>query len=338
MDIEKIKELIIGHFEGNLTGVEKRELVQWLKASDENRKVFAEMADYWGIAHLPYFASHIDADLHENFGMSLNQRQELSQKRFSLFLHWKRLAVAILVLLAVSGLSYYSGYSSQDWTDEVVCFETVVPLGARSKVVLPDQSVVWVNAGSSLRYDKNFLKEKREVYLKGEAFFEVTPDSLKPFVVKSEELAVKVLGTSFNIRTYEDEEEVDVVLLSGKVDVYMNRPVVLKHPVHLNPNEQLTYEKGSEKVFKREVEAADICAWVTGEMKFTKAPFSSLIKELERKYNVKLKVETSALLQEQYTGSFTSEHTIYDILHEINIDGKYEWKQNGNEFTIHDRM
>lgn len=68
MDIEKIKELIIGHFEGNLTGVEKRELVQWLKASDENRKVFAEMADYWGIAHLPYFASHIDADLHEISG------------------------------------------------------------------------------------------------------------------------------------------------------------------------------------------------------------------------------------------------------------------------------
>ncbi len=84
---------------------------------------------------------------------------------------------------------------------------------------LSDGSVVWLNAGSSLSYNKDFSDKFREVYLKGEAYFEVTPDSLKPFVVKSESLNVKVLGTTFNVRTYEDENLVNVVLRTGRVDV-----------------------------------------------------------------------------------------------------------------------
>ena len=218
---------------------------------------------------------------------------------------------------------------------ENICFETSAPLGARSKVSLSDGSVIWLNAGSSLSYNKDFSDKFREVYLKGEAYFEVTPDSLKPFVVKSESLNVKVLGTTFNVRTYEDENLVNVVLRTGRVDVSLNGSN--QKVIELQPNEKLSYNKVNKELEKIPVNADDVCEWVNGKMKFTKVPFGILAKDLERRYNVKIVIESKSLREEAFTGSFTSEHTIYDVLREIDVEKQYKWEQTGNVFVICDK-
>ena len=218
------------------------------------------------------------------------------------------------------------GISIHEQNQENICFETSAPLGARSKVSLSDGSVIWLNAGSSLSYNKDFSDKFREVYLKGEAYFEVTPDSLKPFVVKSESLNVKVLGTTFNVRTYEDENLVNVVLRTGRVDVSLNGSN--QKVIELQPNEKLSYNKVNEELEKIPVNADDVCEWVNGKMKFTKVPFGILAKDLERRYNVKIVIESKSLREEAFTGSFTSEHTIYDVLREIDVEKQYNTSVN----------
>ena len=192
-----------------------------------------------------------------------------------------------------------------------------------------------MNAGSSLSYNKDFSDKFREVYLKGEAYFEVTPDSLKPFVVKSESLNVKVLGTTFNVRTYEDENLVNVVLRTGRVDVSLNGSN--QKVIELQPNEKLSYNKVNKELEKIPVNADDVCEWINGKMKFTKVPFGILAKDLERRYNVKIVIESKSLREEAFTGSFTSEHTIYDVLREIDVEKQYKWEQTGNVFVICDK-
>ena len=116
---------------------------------------------------------------------------------------------------------------------------------------------------------KIFQISSAKFILKGEAYFEVTPDSLKPFVVKSESLNVKVLGTTFNVRTYEDENLVNVVLRTGRVDVSLNGSN--QKVIELQPNEKLSYNKVNKELEKIPVNADDVCEWVNGKMKFYKS-------------------------------------------------------------------
>ena len=158
---------------------------------------------------------------------------------------------------------------------------------------------------------------------------------MKPFVVKSESLNVKVLGTTFNVRTYEDENLVNVVLRTGRVDVSLNGSN--QKVIELQPNEKLSYNKVNKELEKIPVNADDVCEWINGKMKFTKVPFGILAKDLERRYNVKIVIESKSLREEAFTGSFTSEHTIYDVLREIDVEKQYKWEQTGNVFVICDK-
>lgn len=337
MEQENIEDLIWGYFGGELTAVEELELSRWLAASGENRALFAGFSDQWAIAHVPYFDTQSKSDFEKLKSKIQEAETPAETKARRLLLPLRKIAAAAVVVLAMSSLSFYAGYTYFQGQDKVVSFETVVPFGSRSKVILPDQSVVWVNAGSSLQYNEDFSEKSREVYLKGEAYFEVTPDSLMPFIVKSDKLDVKVLGTIFNVRTYEEEDLVDVVLRTGKVDVSMNDLVSGGQTHHLLPNEKLSYNKQTTALDKTRVNAADYCVWINGGMKFVSIPFSQLVSELERKYNIILIVNSPSLLQSVYSGTFTAEQTVEDILDEIDIEGKYEWKQNGNTYTICDK-
>ncbi len=335
MNTEHIEKIILGHFLGDLTDFEEKELYHWLQADKKNRRLFSEMSDWWAISYVPYFSSRVEANFQKRFGELMDKEPRISSKRISFAHSWLQIVATVIVMLAIGGLSYYAGISIHEQNQENICFETSAPLGARSKVSLSDGSVVWLNAGSSLSYNKDFSDKFREVYLKGEAYFEVTPDSLKPFVVKSESLNVKVLGTTFNVRTYEDENLVNVVLRTGRVDVSLNGSN--QKVIELQPNEKLSYNKVNEELEKIPVNADDVCEWVNGKMKFTKVPFGILAKDLERRYNVKIVIESKSLREEAFTGSFTSEHTIYDVLREIDVEKQYRWDQNGNVFVICDK-
>ena len=249
-----------------------------------------------------------------------------------------KVAASVLIVVSVGTASYYIGTRhNQPKSAALAYFETTTPMGAQTKVVLPDQSVVWVNAGSTLRYGSDFNTSGRSVQLDGEAYFEITRDSLKPFIVKSKKLDIKVLGTSFNVKAYGMDEMTDVTLVSGKVNVSLRDEVAHAGDVTLTPNRKLSFNKQTNKVRVSEVDAKDALSWMDGSLKFSEQPFMSIAKDLERKFNVRIRVESDLLRKEIFSGSFTKDYSLDKILREVDVDHKYVWTRSGDEIIIKDK-
>lgn len=315
MEIENkhIEDLIYSYLMGDISEEGRNELLQWLETDDAHKQCLSEMADCWATAHVPLFASDMKADFQKYFGALIDPAIPSEKNHWLNFRFLGKVAASVLIVVSVGTASYYIGTRhNQPKSAALAYFETTTPMGAQTKVVLPDQSVVWVNAGSTLRYGSDFNTSGRSVQLDGEAYFEITRDSLKPFIVKSKKLDIKVLGTSFNVKAYGMDEMTDVTLVSGKVNVSLRDEVAHAGDVTLTPNRKLSFNKQTNKVRVSEVDAKDALSWMDGSLKFSEQPFMSIAKDLERKFNVRIRVESDLLRKEIFSGSFTKE----DLLHE----------------------
>jgi ferric-dicitrate binding protein FerR (iron transport regulator) len=339
MEHNGIETILLAYFSGEITERERKELLHWLEADEANKKLMSEMADWWAMSHVPLFVSDREAGFKKYFGdLMATGRTQAKHKRFRLFFAAKIAAVALLLLL-VGITSYYAGKNTQTINREIASYETVVPFGSKTKVILPDKSVVWINAGSTVTYSDNAAGNRREVLLEGEAYFEVAHDSLKPFIVKTGNLDVKVLGTSFNVRAYNDEQTIDVVLLTGKVDVYLNNTAgeYRNADAELTPDQMLSYNRETSDMRIAVVHSPDYSAWKNGLIRFSEQPFTRIARELERKYNIEIEINSHYLEKEIFTGSFSEKHTVTDIFREIDVDKKYKWTQTGTKFIIKDK-
>ena len=333
MENANIENLLFDYFSGNLSEAEEKELLQWLESDESHSKIFSEMADWWAIAHVPLFVSDMKSDFEKHFGnLNTTVLQNKVSRKIGL---WSKIAASILILISIGTFSFYMGKNSVK--EEMAYFETVTPMGTCSKVILPDHSVVWVNAGSSLKYSKDFNQKEREVLLEGEAYFEVQPNHSKPFIVKAEMLDIQVLGTHFNVKAYRDEQLMDVSLVSGKVNIHLNDDDHKSKEVVLAPNRMFSFNKENKCVKIVEIKGDDSYAWTNGHLKFTEQPFSEIVRDLERKFNVNISIDSESLQNEIFSGSFSPEYSLNEILREVDMDHKYTWKRNGNEIVIRDK-
>lgn len=333
-----VETWIFKYFSGELSEAEAVRLWQWVEADEANRKYFAEKADWWATVHVPYFGLRMKTNFQKHFG---NIQAETGVGKKSVFGNgsfWIKAVASVMVVVSVGLFGYYAGKKQMSHPDRALAwFETSVPLGSQSKVVLPDRSVVWVNAGSSLKYRENLDKQVREVDLSGEAYFEVAADSLKPFVVKSGKLDIKVMGTQFNVKAYKDEETIDVALVSGKVNVHLNDRKAHEGEVALAPDRMLSYNTETNCVQVKKINAREVSAWTNGQLRFDQASFPQIAKSLERKFDVKIVIRSESLKQDVFSGSFSSNYSLDRILHEIDVDKKYAWTRRDNEVIIQDK-
>ena len=217
----------------------------------------------------------------------------------------------------------------------VLC-QMEVPLGSQTKVVLPDGSVVCLNSGSVLKYDPAFVRNKnREVYLVGEGYFEVHKNTEKPFIVHTEDLNIKVLGTVFNIRAYKEEPNIEVALVEGKVNVFSQSEE--KGNIVLRPNQRAVYDKKTRVLFSDAVDAEAKALWTTGRLSFVNESLADIMKDVERRYNVHIIIEAESMKTEIFSGSISSKLSLDEILDYLDVDDKYKWMQNGNVITITDK-
>lgn len=282
-----------------------------------------------------------------------------------------RVAAFFVAMLSVGLLAYQAGHGYRETQAPLaMTFEASTPLGSKSRLVLPDQTVVWLNAGSSLKCMNDVAAgggTPREVWLEGEAYFEVAPDSLRPFIVRSEKLRVRVTGTHFDVRAYPDEEMVDVALVSGKVYVCPDESpansaagaasstrsagsgapangrgrtagnAVAHKEVELAPERMLSYNKKTNCVKMSEISAADVVAWTKGGLRFHNRSFARIAKDLERKFNVPIRVQSRSLSEEMFTGSFPETFSLDEILREIDVEHKYVWRREKGTVVIRDK-
>ncbi len=166
--------------------------------------------------------------------------------------------------------------------------QLIIPYGNRSKVILSDNSVVWLNAGSRLIYPSRFSGERREVMLFGEAFFDVSKNKDMPFVVKTSFLEVKVLGTEFDISAYPEDNIIQTVLKEGSVTIHRNSAGMFEKDLELKPNQMASFDKGSQNSKIYDVNANEYAIWTKGLLSFDDLEMCRVLKNLERFYNIQI--------------------------------------------------
>ena len=328
-DISHIEELIIGYFQGELTQSQKEELGHLLSVDSENKKLFSEMEEVWALLHYSKFESEKKANFENCIKSKIHPVTETSRYTFTYWNVFLKIA-AVILLVAASMFSYWVWVQDQaDITSQPIVAFT--PKGVQTSITLPDKTKVWLNSDSKLSYHTNFGKETREIWLEGEAFFEVTPDKRHPFLVNTGSVDVHVTGTSFNVRNYKNDMNVSVALVTGTVNVTTEQSAVeSEKTLTLHPRQLLVFNKESQTVSTRPMRSLDDIAWREGIFKFKAWSFEQIAKELERIYNVSIEIHSNALRKEIFSGSFSNKQTLDDILHEINMHNKYKYVKEEN--------
>lgn len=178
----------------------------------------------------------------------------------------------------------------------------VVPFGKKAKVKLSDGSQIWINAGSRIIFPISFSGKNREIYLVGEAYFEVTHDQNKPFLVKTSTVTIQVLGTSFNVSSYPDDDFVSAVLKEGKIRIDENDAGIFSSPVELSPNQMAVFKKDGNGIKVSKTNHEFYTAWKDGVLKFENAEINSLIVKVERFYNISIELKNQSIGKERITG------------------------------------
>jgi len=277
--------------------------------------------------------SHMAEEMREDIHLRLNQRIQSSIRR-KYYLKVVGIAASFALLLGISSyMSYQEGYKNQN--SQLI---TVVnPLGMQSSFVLPDGTQVLLNAGTTLRYPSAFVSKKREVSIEGEAYFHVFHDKDLPFIVKAEDVRVQVLGTRFNVKAYREEKEIEVTLEEGSVGVRLSNQSDL---FRIQPGEQISFDKSRQLFTRRDVDVSYYMAWREKCFHFNNTSFESIARQLERRFDVHIDIESESLKQIRFTGDFVRGENLTQILNIITADGRtaYRFDEENNRIRIYNKQ
>lgn len=195
--------------------------------------------------------------------------------------------------------------------------QLVIPYGKTSKILLPDGTKVYLNAGSRLVYPEFFNDKNREVFLVGEAFFEVIEDKTHPFVVQTTDLRIKVLGTKFNVSAYPSENVIETVLTEGKVRLEQNNSGLFSLTTDLLPNQLAAFYKVSGEVKLQNVNVDNYTLWKDGVFKFESTDLNRVVKRLERYYNIRFKYADPLTGTVKISGKLDLEENREEIINRV---------------------
>lgn len=220
-------------------------------------------------------------------------------------------------------------------TEELIYNTLKVPYGKRFDLMLSDGTQVTLNSGTSLKYPVQFLKTKnRQVFLDGEAFFNVAKDSAHAFIVNTNQLNVRVLGTKFNLSSYPEDEFVNTTLLEGSVAVYNKQDTFdSSNASLLEPGYKAEWNKYNRKILVEEADIDMHTDWLNGKIILRHVPFKNIVKKLERHYNVEIVNNNPKLDEELFTASFDVE-TIDQVFKTFNLTYQMDYRINDRQIII----
>lgn len=214
--------------------------------------------------------------------------------------------------------------------DQKLVYNTlIVPYGKRSVLELSDGSTVWLNSGSRLVYPVFFKKDRREVFLEGEAIFKVTHNKQHPFIVLSEGQEIEVLGTEFNVSSYLDDKSTNTVLKSGSIRIHYGKKSMLsaKEQLQVNPGIMASYNRTEGSMKSKEVDVDRYFSWRNGELIFKNDNLEYIMKKLSRYYNVEINIVDKTSGQGTFSGHLDLKEDLDKVMGIIKetADLKYQW-------------
>ena len=222
----------------------------------------------------------------------------------------------------------YSSHDSIEMANDNKNNELIIPKGGEYQVVLADGTKVWLNSASRLIYPQSFMGKERRVVLSGEAFFDVTHDAERPFVVETSRMNVKVLGTRFNVNDYDDNEEVSTTLVNGSVEIISGDQQAFR----LVPGEQ-AYGKENE-LEKREVNVRLYTSWIDGKFLFNNTELEEIAKQISRWYDVEIFFSSESVKKVRFTGAIVKFKPLEDLVRMIESTSQVRFSVKGRTIVI----
>lgn len=293
-----MNDIILKYLQGNASEEEKRVLLDWLKASEANKRAYSEIRDQWlDLGSSPVADPEYVKQAFARFTAEIDKHDRKQQQmRLSYFI---KVAASVAILLVCSLGSYFAGqkqFSHSSSAEQLVINRVIMGKESKGSVTLPDGTIAWLNANSKLVYPEHFQPGKRQVQLEGEGYFEVVRDEKAPFLVETDGMVVNVLGTHFNVKNYENKETVETTLLSGKVEVFLpglDKSIVLK------PNQRISCDKQSGAYKLAEVDAADYIIWIGDKLVCTNERLSVVLHKMKHWYNLDIECKNGVPLNQR---------------------------------------
>lgn len=294
-EIEIIR-LLDKYLAGDCTVEEKNRVEEWINNVNRKENEWAAMSEHERHQYLKAIYKNLKERIRET--SNLPETSNIGHKhphRFPFILA----AASFLVLIGVGGvLSGIIPIKRSQSQKNYISIST--PAGTIKEITLADSTHVWLNAMSILRFPQKFNSKNREAYLSGEAFFEIAPHPDKPFIIHTQHTQTKILGTSLNVNAYPSESNIQVTVVSGKVEVS-----AVNNKVILDANQAAVYSKTGNRLSKENVtDASDYILWRSGKLAFHHTPLSEVVRSLQRVYDMKFIIENPSVSNYQLSGYF----------------------------------
>lgn len=272
----------------------------------------------------------LDTDIQNN--RLTNLRKEIKPQPRSRYLNinkvWKYAAIILFPVCIALGIGYYfvgNKSSLANNKDMVVN----VAKGQMANLQLPDGTKVWLNSNSRIKYDKTYNKDNRIIDLEGEAYFVVAKDKSRPFIVKTNAVSIRAIGTTFNVKAYNDENTITTTLIEGKVNVFNNKTVS-----HLLPNQKIIFNKADHSFNKATVPDAKIAGlWKENQLVFQAEPLEDIAKVLERIYNVHVTFNSEQIKQIRFSGTI-KKNRLESVLQYIALTSSINYSINDSIVSL----
>ena len=270
------------------------------KTSVAEDKILKDFENKLLAKNAPEVFAHTSAEkVHNEISKEINKKLFTQRSLY-------RWSVAAAVLLLVIGIAswgwFFSSPNPTMMNSTTQWLSASATQGETLTLTLPDGSTAILNSGSNLRYPATFARKKREVQLDGEAFFEVTSNPKKPFIVKTEILTTEVLGTSFNIEAFPSQNEARVTLVTGKVRVQAGA-----QQCELHPSQQAVFHKTTQQIQVQTVATNDFTDWKEGILRFRESSLPTVVQKIEKHYGVQIRLEVENAERCYLSGTFVKE-------------------------------
>lgn len=314
------EEIIIRYITGETTEKENLLISSWLSESSENQKILEQFYFTWKTADCIHIieSANPQQKLSSLKDRIKNKNQKRNKQKVVLWIQ----RIAAILFLPTLLLSYYFYNSGKENTEQYM--EVRTNPGMITSIILPDSSKVWINSCGYLKYPIRFTKTHREVFLEGEGYFEVKKNEAAPFTVKvNDNYAVQVLGTSFNITAYKEDERIETTLVEGSVRLNIKTQTGESISQLLKPDQKAIFEKN--RLALQQVDPIIETSWKDGKMYFKNQPMNDVIKRLSRHYNVVFDVKNPEILESLITAKFESEQLL-QVLEYIKLASDIKYK------------
>lgn len=339
-----MKEELLKRFLNNQCSQEEiEEIRQWANSGEYDTRISSLLKEKWDEPDIQKEPDFVYEQLLQRITGRISEEEKHKQKATGAepkrnvnidYLYYAKVAASITIFIAVIAASVISFINDRtnDHLPKITYVTKSTSIGEKLKFRLPDGSIINLNSASSIKYPDPFPEGKRDVFLTGEAFFDVKRDTASSFTVHNDDIKTTALGTSFNIRAIKDE--VKVALATGKVKVILEGIENQEEAImHLEPGQMAIFQEGDKNLRKENFDVEEVTGWKNGQIYFRQSSINDVVEKLEKWYGVTISLDPGISKEQKLTGNIDNEN-LESIIQGICFSMDYEYSINGKNVEI----